>query len=109
MLESHFNNKSSCPAAFSVAAAVISNLFHDNEHQVSALLDIDMSDLERPRQYHLEVLLRAARSLVRKARGLAFDQQEETSHKLLRTLDDMCPYADLIRLHPNLGYEDESE
>ena len=109
MLESHFNNKSSCPVAFSVAAAVILNLFHDNEHQVSAILNLDTSDLQRPRQYHLEVLLRAAKSLLQKVGSLAFYQQEEPSHKMLQILNDMCPYADLIRLHPNLGYEDESE
>ena len=109
MLESHFNDKSSCPVAFSVAAAVISNLFHENEHQVSAILNLDTSDLQRPRQYHLELLLRNARSLFQKAGSLAFYQQEGSSHKMLQILDDMCPYADLIRLHPNLGYEDESE
>lgn len=109
MLESHFNDKSSCPVAFSVAAAVISNLFHENEHQVSATLNIDSSDLQKPRQYHLEMLLKTARSLLQNAESLGFYQHEEPSHKMLQILDDLCPYADLIRLHPTLGYEDESE
>ena len=108
-LESHFNDKSNCPLAFSVAAAVILTLFHDNEHQVSAILQLDTSALQRPRQYHLEVLLRAARRLFQTAESLPFYQQEGPSHKMLQVLDDLCPYADLIRLHPTLGYEDESE
>ena len=108
-LEFRFTSQSDCRPAFSVGAEITLNALHEHANQVSTIVQADPSKLQITRQYHLEILLRTGKKLLGLAQDASLYLYDRSTYGMGHVLDALWGYSDLIRIHPDLGHENDSQ